>query len=322
MKKPPTDDQPTDEPLDDETTDPMEDKTAIVMSDTFKGRLAEADRAPPTLLCILGPAGYLGKQWPVTSKELVIGRAIESDIFVDDRSVSKAHAKLLSLDLAVALLDLESTNKSLVNGEAVPPLVPLRLKNGDQIKMGNVIFKFLAEGNIETVSSRDTYDRAHKDPLTGINNRGALTYHGQEIFKRSVLMSFAISVVIFDLDHFKNINSQYTHVGGDYVLKELTSIIQPKLIRTNDFFARYGGEEFVVVLHQSGLNQAMEIAERIRHTVEQHEFTYQEQKIPVTVSVGVATRDPQMSSWEELFEKSDKALFVAKNSGRNKVVKL
>jgi diguanylate cyclase (GGDEF)-like protein len=126
---------------------------------------------------------------------------------------------------------------------------------------------------------------------------------------------------VFDIDFFKKINDnpQLGHPGGDFVLKELVKTIQTKLIRSDDFLARYGGEEFVVILFGSNITQAAEIGERLRKTIEDHEFVYQGLKIPVTISVGVATKSPEMSTWEELFAVADQRLYMSKRNGRNRV---
>src|SRR5580704_13712755 len=127
---------------DDDVKD-VSDKTSVLPSDTFKLRLAQAGQAPPALVLLVGPAASVGRQWPLEDTDLIIGRAPNAHIFVDDRSVSKFHAKLVLGGGDVSIIDLESTNKTIVNGRMIQPLVPLKLKNNDQIKVGNIIFKFL-----------------------------------------------------------------------------------------------------------------------------------------------------------------------------------
>ena len=302
-----------------EDDEPSLDKTAVVRGDTFKQRIEDATKAPPCLVMLEGPAGYVGKQWPIDRSDMIIGRSMTSGVFIDDRSVSRSHAKLSLQGGDVFILDLESSNRTVVNDDAIPPLIPVKLNNNDQIKTGNVLFKYLERGSIEAHAIEQLQTKSEKDPLTGIYNKGALQIKGAESFKRAKLLKVPMSIAVFDLDHFKKINDTYGHPAGDYVLREMAAVIGTKLIRLDDYFARYGGEEFVVLLFGSNLQQALEIGERLRATIETHSFVYQGSKLPITISVGVATKEGEMASWEELFAKADAALYTSKNNGRNRV---
>ncbi|QDK36760.1 diguanylate cyclase [Bdellovibrio sp. NC01] len=303
---------------DDSSNDNLE-KTSIVASDTFKGRLREADDVPPAVLVLIGPPGYVGKQYPITANDIVIGRSVESQVYIDDKSLSRSHAKFAVNSGEVSIIDLGSTNKTIVNGQALPPLASCLLKNNDQIKTGNVIFKFLEKGSLEAITNQAMYEKSQKDALTGAHSKGALIEKGPEAMKRSEVLNEPLSLVTFDIDHFKKINDTYGHPGGDYVLKELCRIVITKLIRANDFFARYGGEEFVLLLSGSNAKIAGEVGERIRHTIETSEFVFEGKKVSVTISVGVATKNATETEWTQLYERADKALYQSKQGGRNKV---
>ncbi len=295
-----------------------DEKTSVVAGDTFRFKMDKAAQAPPCLVMLEGPAGYVGKQWQIVG-DIIIGRSMTSQVFVDDKSVSKSHAKLSAVGAEVSLIDLESTNLTVVNDDAVPPLVPVKLNNNDQIKIGNVLFKFLERGSIEANAIEQLQNKAEKDPLTGIFNKGALAIKGIEAFKRAKLLKVPLSIAVFDIDHFKKINDTYGHSAGDYVLKELSTVVQNKLVRLDDVVARYGGEEFVCLLFGSNLQQGLEVGERLRATIEAHQFMWDGNTLPITISVGVATKEPQMTSWEELFDRADSALYASKNGGRNRV---
>lgn len=295
------------------------EKTSIVTSDTFRGRMKAADDAPPALVVLMGPTGYVGKQFALTQSEVIVGRSVESQIFVDDKSVSRSHARLNVVGSDVTLIDLGSSNHTVVNGTVLNPMTPQKLKNNDQIKTGNVIFKFLEKGNIEAVANQELNEKAQKDALTGAYSKGALIEKGPEAIKRSEVLSEELSVLVFDIDFFKKINDNYGHAAGDYVLKELSSVVGTKMVRSNDFFARYGGEEFVIIISGSPLKTALEVAERIRTTIETHVFEFQGTKIPVTISVGVASRQISETHWDVLFKRADAALYKSKQSGRNRV---
>jgi diguanylate cyclase (GGDEF)-like protein len=297
----------------------LSDKTSVLQSDTFKLRLAQAGQAPPSLVLLVGPASSVGRQWPIEDTDRIIGRAPSANIYVDDKSVSKFHAKLVMAGGDVSVIDLESTNRTVVNGRQIPPLVPHKLANNDQIKVGNIIFKFLERGSIETVAQAQSFDRGQTDALTGIANRGALQGKAPELYKRSELLGVTFTLMLFDIDKFKNVNDTYGHPAGDYVLQEIAKVVRDKLIRGNDFFARAGGEEFALLLLGSPPRQAEEIAERIRATIEGHHFAFEGRHIPVTISIGIAFKQEKDRGWESVYERADKALYFSKNNGRNRV---
>ncbi len=294
------------------------EKTSIVASETFKGKLRAADEAPPAVIVLVGPAGYVGKQWLLTKTDLTIGRSIESDIYISDSSLSRAHAKFVVVGSEISILDLGSTNKTMVNGIALPALAAKKLANNDQIKAGNIIFKFLERGSLEAISNQTVFEKAQKDALTTAYSKGALLEKGPEAIKRAEVLSEPMSVITFDIDFFKKVNDSHGHPGGDYVLKELGLLMQNKIVRSNDYFARYGGEEFVIILQATPLKTAQDVAERIRQTVQAHVFNFQDKKIPVTISVGVAERLPT-DNWEQVYNRADKALYQSKQNGRNRV---
>jgi two-component system cell cycle response regulator len=296
-----------------------EEKTSIVSSDTFKGRLKAADDAPPALVVLMGPTGYVGKQFALLEKEMFLGRSVESHIYVDDKSVSRSHARISVNGSECWLEDLGSSNKTVINGQTLNPAQPVRLRNNDQIKTGNIIFKFLEKGSLETITHQELSEKAHKDALTGAYAKGALMEKGPEAIKRSEFLKEDLSIVVFDIDFFKKINDSYGHAAGDYVLKHLSAVVGTKLVRANDYFARYGGEEFVIILSGASMTRALEVAERVRSTVQSTLFVFDQKNIPVTVSLGVASRKPHETQWDELFNRADEALYNSKRTGRNKV---
>lgn len=297
------------------------EKTVISGGGTMSRKIAAATKTPPSIMMLEGPAGYVGKQWPIEKAEMIIGRSMTSQIFVDDKSVSRSHAKIVLKEEDCFVMDLESSNKTVVNEEAIAPMVTVKLNDNDTIKTGNVLFKFRERGSLEAHALERLQEKSERDPMTGAFNKGALAQRGQEAFKRAKLLKVPISLAVFDIDFFKKINDnpQLGHPGGDYVLKELVKVISTKLIRADDFFARYGGEEFVVILFGSNLQQGIEIGERLRQTTEAHQFVFNGVQIPVTISVGVATKQNEMATWEELFAVADGALYQSKRNGRNRV---
>lgn len=295
------------------------EKTNIVTGETIGGKLRTANDTPPSLVILIGPVGFVGKQWLLTQPEYMIGRAVDCSVFLDDRSVSRNHAKITVTDAEVKITDLGSANKTVVNGETLSPMVDRVLGNNDQLKTGNVIFKYLERGNLESLANQQINEKVLRDALTGAYNRLALTEKGPEVMKRAEFLNEELSICVLDIDHFKRINDQHGHPAGDAVLKQLSQIIGKKLVRSNDFFARFGGEEFVIMLIGSPLKNAVEVAERVRATIADAEFEVDGKKIPVTISIGVANRKTTETEWETLFKRADQALYQSKQGGRNRV---
>lgn len=127
-------------------------------------------------------------------------------------------------------------------------------------------------------------------------------------------------MVIWDVDHFKSINDQYGHSAGDVVLKAIAQIFK-KTVRKADFMARFGGEEFVGLFPDTDLDSALKLSNKIRQILEKTHFYYQDITVPVTTSAGLAMFE-QGDSIEDVFNRADKALYQAKNNGRNNCVSL
>lgn len=288
------------------------------LSETFKGALKQADDAPPALVCLVGPTESVGKQWLITKPDMTIGRSPDCDIYIADSSLSRSHAKIVQTGFDIVIMDMNSTNKTSVNDQLAAPMVQKKLHNSDKIKAGNVIFRFLEKGSIEIITNQKILEKAQRDALTGAYSKGALLEKGPEIIQRSKNLNEPLSVITFDIDFFKKINDNYGHPGGDYVLRELGKLMQAKLVRSNDYFARFGGEEFVTLLQATNIKTAAEVAERIRQTVENHEFIFEGRKISVTISIGVS-QFLNSDTWETVYDRADKALYKSKQGGRNRV---
>jgi diguanylate cyclase (GGDEF)-like protein len=165
-------------------------------------------------------------------------------------------------------------------------------------------------------------NQAVTDDLTGIPNRRNFLERIRTEFNRSRRNKYPLSVIMIDIDHFKSYNDTYGHERGDECLKKVALAIQTTLKRPSDFCARYGGEEFIIVLPDTTQEGAMYIAEEVRTAVKNLEIEH-EKSLPtgiVSISLGVATADNNLSiSCEDLIRQSDKALYLAKDKGRNRV---
>jgi diguanylate cyclase (GGDEF)-like protein len=176
----------------------------------------------------------------------------------------------------------------------------------------------------EKISTADEQSRILElellsDPLTGANNRRAYDRTIENEMNRYRRYKRPFSLLLLDVDHFKIINDSYGHAIGDKCLKEIIKRIKPAL-RETDFLARYGGEEFIVILPETGGEIAKQTAERLRGIVENIEFLHKKELVKITISIGATQAMPEDETHESIFHRTDKALYEAKNAGRNRVV--
>lgn len=296
------------------------EKTTVLSSDqlTLKNDLKKASEQEACLIIIRGtPQGH---RFFLTQAEMIIGRDPNADISVSDSSISRKHAKVSKQGGKVTLTDLGSANGSFLNDKKVEANQTVTLQKEDMVRLGNSILKFLPAGELEILFYGNLGSAAHTDALTQIYNKGYLLEALEAEFKRAKALHSEFAVIYFDLDHFKKVNDGYGHDAGDYVLKEFTSLVRSQHIRQKDIFARFGGEEFVILLGNTNAKDAAEIAERIRASVNTHAFIYEGKRLPITCSLGVAELAADVESAQTLLKRADKALYEAKNGGRNRVV--
>ena len=179
----------------------------------------------------------------------------------------------------------------------------------------------LKETQYELEKQQKELERINQiDPLTGVLNRRALTDCVDELMESARTDKLPLAVLMIDLDHFKNINDTYGHGSGDEVLRIVSGLFKENF-RSTDIVSRYGGEEFCIVLANTNYDTAMQLAERIRELIEEaHIPLTKEIRIDFTCSIGAAFYEPHMNNSEMLIEIADKALYEAKQTGRNKVV--
>ncbi|HEY8210486.1 MAG TPA: GGDEF domain-containing protein [Myxococcaceae bacterium] len=288
-------------------------KTKTVVTVISKISERPGDQAA-ALVVIYGPD--LGKKYDLDRPETVIGRSSKADIMVDQESISRSHAALTNKGGTVSIRDMGSTNGTFVNDEMVH--AELQLRNGDLVKIGRTIFKFIGGGNIEAAYHDEIYRLTTVDGLTQISNRRFFEEALEREISRCNRYNREMSLVLIDLDHFKQINDRYGHLAGDTVLKQIASAIQRK-IRKEDVFARYGGEEFALILPEVDLKGAASMAEKVRKLVGGHKFEFDGQRIPVTVSAGVAVLTDTQREPADVVRAADARLYEAKSTGRNKV---
>ncbi|NOZ85431.1 MAG: GGDEF domain-containing protein [Deltaproteobacteria bacterium] len=281
---------------------------------TLISKIQERQRSRKAcLLMVYGPE--VGKRYIIDRASLVIGRSSTCDIQLGIESVSRNHAKVLVRDKQVLIRDLGSTNGTYVNDRAIDEY---RLRHGDRIQVGRIIFKFLVSGNLENSFREEIYRLTVTDGLTGAYNRRYLLEQLSKEISRSRRYERDLSVVNFDVDQLHVINDEFGQLGGDAVLRQLAQSMLPR-IRREDLLARQQGGEFTVLLPETGKRAAMKFAEKIRSIIELEMFEFQGLEIPVTVSLGVVTLGPDDSDAEDLLRRAAEKMFEAKEAGRNTV---
>jgi diguanylate cyclase (GGDEF)-like protein len=259
----------------------------------------------------------MGARYLLENGRIVLGRGDDCDITIHDSSVSRRHT-MFELDVeGYVVIDLGSTNGTFVNDK---PADRTPLADGDYVRIGSCIFRFLAGGNVEADYHEELYRLAILDALTGLHNRRYLLDYLERELARSARLGRPLALILFDIDHFKLINDTLGHLAGDLTLRELTALIRSEICR-DELLARYGGEEFAAVLTETTHEKAAEVAERFRRATEGHPFCFEGRPYKVTVSLGVAsTQGDGPLAPEELIRQADERLYIAKRTGRNRVV--
>jgi two-component system cell cycle response regulator len=251
-----------------------------------------------------------------------MGRSRSSDLVLEEDGVSRLHAEIQLDDQGQAQVrDLNSTNGTFVNGRRLKGDTPEPVQDGDRINIGGaILLRFSFRDQLEESFQNELYQSAVKDGLTGAYNKRYLLDRLEQEFSYAERHQVPLSVVVLDLDHFKRVNDSFGHDSGDQVLETVSRTISQDL-RPHDVFARYGGEEFVLLMRETTLADAMRLAERVRDLVEQIPFSFKDQAVTVTASIGVASTDGAWhTSGRRLFVTADRNLYRAKQSGRNAVV--
>ena len=269
------------------------------------------------LVVIYAPvASDLGRRHVLDQEVITIGRDRENDIVLDSDSVSRRHARVEHREGRIYLTDLDSTNGTYVNDDN-EPVRDCQLRRGDQVKIGDTIFKYLSGSDVEAQYHETIFNMTITDGLTDVGNKKRLDQLVHKEIPRAVRHNRELSLLMVDIDHFKDVNDTYGHLAGDSVLRDLAGILQKRL-RPDDELGRYGGEEFAAVLPETSLLGAVKIAEDLRSLVEQHRFIVEGEQIRVTVSIGAAALKPGMDA-KGFFRAADEMLYKAKNTGRNRV---
>jgi diguanylate cyclase (GGDEF)-like protein len=305
----------------------MTDQSETFTLDQVRRELADeptAEMPPPTVIArpILGaglvlihPRGpFQGRRFSVRQNSVVIGRDPDCPVCIPDDTVSRRHARIDLQPDGYHVTDLGSRNGTAVN-DAPAGTAPLR--DGDRVRVGWCVFRFVVAGSPEAEYHEELYRNAARDPLTGVPNRRTL----EDYLAREVALADRagrpLSLLLLDIDDFKEINDRFGHPAGDETLRRAAGVMQ-EAIRWNDLLARYGGDEFAIVLPDTPVDLAFLCGDRIRMAVAGHRFECDDRRFPVTVSVGVGRWGPGVTA-ADLIARADGRLYDAKRAGRNRV---
>jgi two-component system, cell cycle response regulator len=292
----------------------MDEETIDEGQETVTRRLDRFSHSRACLVVISGPS--LGERHPIMKPTMVLGRAKDADLFIDDLEASRKHAEVtLQPDGRIVIRDLRSRNGTYCNGQKTESR---ELRDGDLVGIGRVTLKFLGPNNVEQVYLQEMSTRARRDGLTGLFNKETFQVHLERSLARCRDLREPLSLAMMDLDGFKKTNDTLGHLAGDYVLKEFSRLIN-RAVRPTDFLARYGGEEFVLILPHTALSEALAVGERLRAQIEAHMFVYEGANVSLTLSIGISDLGPGIDRGETLLLQADKALYQAKENGKNQV---
>ncbi|WZO96527.1 GGDEF domain-containing protein [Isosphaeraceae bacterium EP7] len=286
-----------------------------------------ADLDPPGgplrhyLIVLRGPA--MGAMIRLNAGCVTVGRSPESLVQFADSSISRHHATLTTGEGGrVRLVDLGSTNGTFLNGKRIGAMEMVELADGDRLQLGtSTLLKFARPDALEEKFCRELFDRSVRDPLTGLYNRGYFVDEVRALYDRAALSGLGLCLILLDIDHFKKVNDSHGHDAGDAALREVAAVLRQST-RPDDLVSRYGGEEFVLALPVGGTDAAIERAEHLRKMVGARRIRLPEgETLLLTGSLGVAYAAPDLPfDPPEIISLADRALYLAKQNGRDRVV--
>ncbi|MGM0596926.1 MAG: diguanylate cyclase [Myxococcota bacterium] len=289
-----------------------EDSTKVIDLNNLK---KDNNKTYPYLIVIAG-SNY-GHMYTVKD-EVTIGRGHTNTISLNENGVSRVHCRLYALPGGeVFIEDMNSTNGTYINNEKISRHV---LRDGDKIQIGSTTILKFTYDQIEEQFQKHILESAMRDGLTHAYNKRFFMERLQSEFSYAIRHKFPLTLLIFDLDHFKDFNDTHGHLCGDEVLIELTRRMHAT-IRSEDIFARYGGEEFALIARGINHKQALQMGERLRRVIADNPFIYENLQLQVTTSIGAGCipYHSDVKSPRDLIEKADAGLYKAKRSGRNRV---
>ncbi len=257
-----------------------------------------------------------GRRYELHGGQILLGRDGAADLVIEDPKVSRRQAWLREHDGGFRLHDCGSTNGTWLNHQRVDAHGVV-LQREDRIVVGDTELKFLPHDTAELDYLRRLEALAHTDAITQVFNKGHIGELMDSEFARARRQGLPFSLLVIDLDHFKQINDNHGHDAGDHVLFEVAQLLKREVAAAGGILGRFGGEEFVVILADCASACAAARAETLRAAVAARPLAYEGLSIPLTASIGVATADAGCDNVRDLFRRADAAVCRAKRAGRN-----
>ena len=279
--------------------------------------LMEAQRAP----CLIVIRGVVpGSVHPLALGRNRLGRALENECRLTERSISRFHAEVViepdGLSLAT---DLDSSNGTFLNGHRLSGNTPIAISEGDRLRVGAVtLLKFAWLDAREQRFHREMLDRSSQDKLTGLANREYLLNRAAELFAQHAVKGMGTAVLMLDIDNLKEINDQHGYASGNDVLQSLAASIRETLPR-DALAARYGGEEFVIIMAADNLSEASKQAEDLRQRLARQNYRSPKGTFRVPISAGLAFASVP-PAWDVLISAADVCMFQGKSMGGNRSI--
>ncbi|MFO0663634.1 MAG: GGDEF domain-containing protein [Polyangiaceae bacterium] len=263
------------------------------------------------LVQLYGPD--LGKRSEIGGEPFTIGRSPKCELSIDQSSISRTHARIIWETEGHVVSDLGSTNGTFVNDDRVETK---SLKDGDQLRVGRVIFKYMTGDQIEQSYHEAIYRMMTVDALTDAHNRRYFDEAMTREFIRAKRYKRLLSLIIVDIDHFKTVNDKHGHLVGDELLRKVATVVRGRL-RQGDIFARIGGDEFALILPEANLESARSVAQRVLDAVRALSIQGDDGgPLRCSASIGCAEWNDDMATTSALYDAADKSLYAAKQRGR------
>ncbi len=296
--------------------DVSEERTAVVSLNDLraKQRIELKDRH----LLVRVRGAQLGRVTRLPLTPMRIGRAQDCELWLADDGVSRRHARIFAEDMHYVIEDTQSANGTFIGGQRIEHQI---LRDGDMVQFGpQAVFRYSITDESQEALLRQLYDASVTDALTGAANREHFDAQLRAELSYARRHKTDLSLVLFDVDHFKKVNDTYGHPVGDQVLVQIANTVRRE-VRNEDVFARYGGEEFALVLRGIDIAGARAVGERLRVKVSQFRIPLENGDFGVTISIGCASLATLADQTPEaLILASDQRLYAAKRGGRNRVV--
>ncbi len=283
------------------------------------GGEAPKDERSILLVIVAGSELDFGRHFVLEREETTIGRGDGCDIVVRDAKASKAHCAVAVILGSrgverIEIRDLGTTNGTFVNGERAARAT---LMAGDKVRVGDTVLQLRYGDGIEREYHARLFQLAARDALTGLYNKRFIANELENQARIARRSGRPLSVILADIDDFKQVNDRFGHLAGDEYLAGFAALLA-RTLREQDIAGRVGGEEFLVVLPETALDGAVPLAERIRLGAADFALHRGGGEIRATLSAGVGQYEPRMRDVQELLDLADRAMYEAKREGKNR----